>query len=131
MLAEIKQRYKDWRKRRFLKKHHCDSWEQYNRWYDPDINGRSTQVRYFYYGYPYFYCFENRNHNIYNWNSLENLRCWAETHCQHKYRMDIFRVIKCPATSNEWEINDLGGRDYIFIAFKNEHDAFKFMLKWA
>lgn len=119
----------------FLKKHHCDSWEQYNRHYDSDINWRSSRVRDFYHGYPFFYCFENRQHDIYSWDlgydGCYVVNLWCKEHCSDKYRTDMFRVIKCPATSNQWVMNDLGGSDYMFIAFKNEHDAFKFMLKWG
>jgi hypothetical protein len=31
----------------------------------------------------------------------------------------------------EWEFNDLGGGDYIFVAFNNEKDYMMFLLRWA
>jgi hypothetical protein len=39
--------------------------------------------------------------------------------------------MNAPGTAWEWHINELGGGDYIFIAFKDEVDFMMFMLKWA
>jgi hypothetical protein len=38
--------------------------------------------------------------------------------------------MKAPATANEWEINELGGGDYIFVAFKEQRDYTWFILRW-
>jgi hypothetical protein len=40
------------------------------------------------------------------------------------------RVINCPATSWEWEVNELGGEDKIFVATNNERDAMMIALKY-
>lgn len=132
----LRTQIKAWQDSRFLKKHGCENWQQYHRWYDPDISPRSSRVRDFYRGYPYLYCFESRQHDVYSWNlDCDGRRTavgrWCDEHCSDKHRMDMFRVIKCPATSNEWEMNDLGGGDYIFAAFKNERDFLMFTLRWA
>jgi hypothetical protein len=39
--------------------------------------------------------------------------------------------MKAPSTGNEWHINELGGGDYIFAAFKDPEDFFIFRLKWG
>ena len=41
------------------------------------------------------------------------------------------RVINCPATANQWEINELGGEDKIFVATNNERDALMIALKYS
>ena len=40
------------------------------------------------------------------------------------------RVINCPATAWEWEVNELGGEDKIFVATNNEQDALMIALKY-
>jgi hypothetical protein len=40
------------------------------------------------------------------------------------------RVINCPATSWEWEVNELGGEDKIFVATNNQQDAMMIALKY-
>jgi hypothetical protein len=39
--------------------------------------------------------------------------------------------MKAPSTGNEWTINELGGGDHVFIAFKNEQDLIMFALRWS
>lgn len=43
----------------------------------------------------------------------------------------VMRVIKCPATADEWEINELGGEDRLFVATNNEQDALVISLRWS
>jgi hypothetical protein len=62
---------------------------------------------------------------------LSRLTEWCDANCTDKWRNDIHRVIKCPATANQWEVNELGGLDFIFFAFKNESDYINFVLRWA
>jgi hypothetical protein len=45
--------------------------------------------------------------------------------------MDFHRAMNAPGTAWEWHINELGGGDYIFAAFKDPEDFFMFSLKWA
>ena len=134
-LNYFRTRIKQWQDRRFLKRHGVETWAQYNRQYDPDINWRATRVKDFYQGYPYVYCFENRNHDVYYWDigfdGTYVVGNWCDDNCKDKYRMDFHRVIKYPSTANQWEMNDLGGGDYVFAAFKNERDFFMFALKWS
>lgn len=41
------------------------------------------------------------------------------------------RVIKCPATANQWEVNGIGGEDHIFVATNNDKDAIIIALKYS
>ena len=132
LLTYLRTKIKTWQDNRFLKRHGCESWAQYNRQYDPDINWRATRVNDFYHGYPYVYCFENHRHEVYHWDVhidgtyvIDN---WCDDNCKGKHRMDFHRVIKY---HNQWEFNDLGGGDYIFAAFKNERDFNWFLMRWS
>jgi hypothetical protein len=135
LLTYLRTKIKTWRDRRFLKKHGCDNWYQYNRQYDPDINWRATRIKDFYQGYPYVYCFENHKHEVYYWDLGIDGACivgnWCDENCKDKHRMDFHRAMNAPGTAWEWHINELGGGDYIFAAFKDPEDFFMFSLKWA
>ncbi len=131
----ITSKYSEYKDRKFLKKHNCSTWKEYHKYNDPDVDRIASRIRYFYRGYPYMYCFENHNHDIYNWDLAYDgtyiVIDWCEKNCKDKFRLDGHRAIKCPATTNEWEINEIGGGDYYFAAFKNNRDYTLFLLRWT
>ena len=135
MIQKILDRYAQWKERRFLAKHGCKTREQYEHRYDPNVNYRASKIKDFYHGYPYVYCFENRIHDIYVWDlgfdGLYEPHKWCKENCVDNFRFDFHRAIKYPSTSNEWEINDLGGGDYIFFACKDPKDYTLFLLRWS
>lgn len=134
--AAVKKR----RETRFLKKHGCETWDEYNRRYDPDILHRATRIRDYYHGYPYVYCVENSNHYAYQLlhdygpggyrYGYDEIVDWCKEHIKYKHRTDCHRVFRAPSTANEWEINEIGGLDYLFFAFQDERDYNWFMLRW-
>lgn len=140
-MFRIKARIRKWKAERKLKKSGYDNWEQYRRVRDPDVSLCSSRIRHFYKGYKYFHCFEDRSHYVYKLlydygpggvrYGDDDMYEWCEKHMMFNYRIDMHRAIKCPATADEWEINELGGGDYWFVAFKRECDYFHFMLRWA
>jgi hypothetical protein len=133
VISKLKQVYVDWKERRFLKRHGCENRKQYERRYDPDIHYRATEIKQFYHGYPYIHCFENRAHQIYWWDlgldGSKEIVEWAEANLEGKFRFDGHRCIK--NYWGEWEINEIGGGDYYFVAFKSDLDMFNFKLRWA
>jgi len=140
-MLRLRARFRKWKAERKLKKSGYKSWEHYRRNNDPNVSWRSTKVKDFYYGYKYVYCFEDRNHYAYELlydygpggirYGNDDIYDWMDQNARFTSRLDVFRVIKYPSTSNEWEMNDLGGGDYIFAAFKNEREYLHFMLRWA
>jgi hypothetical protein len=140
-LNYLRSRIKFWRDNRFLKRHGCDTWEQYNYLFDPDREVRCARVKDYYRGYPYWHVFDNRKHYCYDLlydlgpggyrMGYHDVMAWCDAKCQGKHRFDFMRVIKCPATANQWEQNELGGEDYIFAAFKNERDYLWFLMRWS
>lgn len=135
IIKYLSKKFKLWRERRFLRKHGCDSWQQYNHRYDPNINKRATRIKDFYAKYPYVYCFENHKHEVYYWDiaidGMYRLDQWCQKNCKGKYRFDFHRAMNAPATANQWEINELGGGDYIFVAFQEQRDYNWFILRWS
>ena len=133
LLTYLRTTVKNWRDNRFLKRHGCTSWEQYNRTFDPDYNIRASRVKDYYHGYPFVHCFENHKHIVYEWgihiDGIYWLSQWCNKHCKGKYRFDFQRIIK--NWEDEWEVNELGGTDYIFVAFKEQRDYTWFMLRWS
>ena len=129
----LKQKYLDWREKRFLKKHGCENRAQYERMYDPDYNMWATRVKDYYFGYPYVHCVTDRDHTIYFWDlgwcGMIAIHQWCKENCKDKFRIDFLQVLKDSYT-DEWEVNGMGGGDYIFIAFKNESDMMWFKLRW-
>jgi hypothetical protein len=144
MFERLKQQWQAWQDRKFLRRHRCDSWAEYHRIYDPDYNCHADRIGNFYHGYPYVYCFENHNHYIYQMIAdygpggcrygYHIARDWTEEHSQDKVRFDFHRVFKQPeygTVTEEWWINEIGGQDLVFAAFKNERDYLMFTLRWA
>ena len=147
MGLQLVKRYCEWKDRRFLKKHGCKTWAQYNKQYDPDYNLRASRIRDFYHGYPYIYCFDNYKHYAYQKigdygpggiiTGIDEIQKWVSNNTKNKTRFDFLRVIKVGAvhldntTSEEWWINEIGGGDLIFVAFKEERDYLIFSLRWA
>lgn len=135
LLDTISKKYQDWKDDRFLHNHGCDNWDQYHRIYDPDYHPRATQIRDYYHGYPNWTLFKDHNHIVYHWDlgydGMYVISQWCKENLKGKFRFDYHRVINCPATAWQWEINELGGSDYIFFACKDPEDFFIFKLKWG
>lgn len=140
-LRRIKAWFRKRKSDRFLKKHHCKTWAHYLRVYDPDHNVRASRITDYYHGYKHIHVIEQRDHYAYQciydygpggfregWMDLIE---WCEKNCKDKFRFDMHRAMKAPATAYQWEINELAGGDYIFAAFKDERDYMHFLLRWS
>lgn len=132
---ELLDRWDFYRHAAYLKKRGWTE-EDYQRYEDPNINIRATRIKDYYWGYPYTYAFTSTRKLP--WTKFENwLDCynemnqWCTDNCKGKFRSDILRVLKEPSTGNEWELNDIGGGDALFYAFKDPKDYTIFCLKWA
>jgi hypothetical protein len=124
---------------RKLKKSGYRSWSHYKHNRDPDVERYANHIDDFYKGYPYIYACPNPNHyayqhiadygpggTIYGFNEIE---FWCHEKIRWNFRCDFHRVYE-----NQWgkmELNDIGGYDTIFFAFKREQDFTHFLLRWA
>jgi hypothetical protein len=132
---DLKGRWDFYRHAAYLKKRGWTE-EEFQDYEDPDRNIRATRLRDYYRGYPYKHGFTSTQTlpwtKFSNWmDCYEEMNAWCKSNCRAKFRSDILRVIKCPATANEWELNDIGGGDALFYAFKDSRDYTMFLLRWS
>lgn len=135
VVEEMKDRWDFYRHAAYLKKMGWTE-EQYQKYNDPDYNIRATRIKDYYHGYPYVYAFTSTRNlpwtKFNNWmDCYKEMNQWCKGNCKNKFRSDILRVIRAPSTSNEWELNEIGGGDALFYAFKNSKDYTLFLLRWA
>lgn len=133
-------RWKHYKDAWFLRKHGCKTWKEYHRNNDPDVCYRASQVKDYYFGYPYVHRFDH-NHQIYDWDIFYSgwdiVETWTNANCQDKFRFDALRVMPQQGigvdgqSETVWFINELGGGDYMYVAFKSQRDYTWFMLKWG
>jgi hypothetical protein len=133
MFKSIKEYWNRYREKRFLRRHSCSNWREYNRRYDTDFNNRATEINSIYHGYSHVYQFTDHKHTIYDWDlgydGAYVVERWCEQNLCGKFRLDFHRVIE--DSCGKWVINELGGGDYIFAAFKDPQDFTHFMLRWS
>jgi len=130
---DLKNRWDFYRHAAYLKK---KGWteEDYQNYEDPDRNIRATRIKDYYGGYQHIHAFTTTRTlpwiEFENWmDCYKEINHWCKTNCQGKFRSDILRVFKAPC--NEWELNDIGGGDALFYAFKDSRDFTMFCLRWA
>lgn len=134
-LVNIKNYWNSYKHNKYLKKR---GWTEldYQKHHDPDCNYRSTCIKDYYRGYPYFHVFTSTRTMPWtefgNWmDCYKGMNDWCESNCLNKFRSDIHRVIKEPSNSNEWEMNEMSGGDALFYAFKDSRDYTIFLLRWT
>lgn len=134
----LKQAYKDWRHRRFLKKHNLTQ-RQFDLRYDPDYDARGNRVRRdIFHGYPFVFRYPSSNSDLlpypglgWNVDRVDEMKEWCETNCRGKWRNNWHRVLEDVWYDNEWEVNEIAGGDIMFFGFKDSQDAMMFTLRWA
>lgn len=141
MISKLLKKYQQWKDCRFLKNHGCETWDQYHRRFDPDYNIRATRISDYYHGYPYWHVFDNYKHYCYQFLSdhgtggrrygYDDINAWCKQNLAHRFRLDVLRVARWPRPDGEWAINELGGEDRIFMAFKDQKEYMNFLLRWG
>lgn len=129
----LKDRWDFYRHAAYLKKRGWTE-EQYQRYEDPDKNDRANSIKDYYHGYAYFTTFESSRGDPWtrypSWiDGYDAIQSWCKENCKDKWRTDIHRVIK--DYCGNWQLNDVGGGDVLFFAFKSQEDCFMFKLKWG
>ena len=137
VLRRIKARIRKWRSDRFLNKHNCTSYKQYNRFYDPGVNFKAACIDTFYSKlvYPYVYHFSNPNHTIHQFETdgfhfkcvgFYEVNRWCEKNCKGKFRFDHHLVIH-----EDHARFNVNGISTFTVAFSDEKDYTWFMLRWS
>ena len=124
---------------RKLKKSGYDNWRQYKHNRDNDVDKYANHLEHFYKGYPYIYACPNPSHYAYQLlydygpgghrYGFHEIEDWCSEKIRWGYRVDYHRVWK--NYDGSYELNDIGGSDIIFYAFKREQDFTHFLLRWA
>lgn len=144
ILKRIKAYIRFKKSQRFLRKHRVSSWREYKSVYDEDIINRATLISQYYHGYPYLCYFEKVPPGITDWRDwFSEMHNWVDKNCSDKVRHDIHRVIREKGLIHneyddtmlwsdieEFSLNDVGGHDVLFFAFKSEKDLAWFKLRW-
>lgn len=133
-MRKLLQYYKDWKEKRFLRKHGCATRKQYERRYDPDTDYYAHSIKQFYKGYEHIAIFPPEGYADYGFhgvqpffNSIDEMEEWCENNCVDKWRHDWHRGIRC---INDFEFNGIGNEDIVSFVFKNTNDAMMFKLKF-
>ena len=129
----LKNKWSFYRHAAYLKKMDWTE-EQYQDYNDPDRNIRASRIKDYYHGYTHLVAFESSQGDPWSrypsWiDAYSAIEEWCKENCEDKWRTDIHRVIK--DYWGNWELNDIGGIDSLFFAFKNQEDCFMFKLKWG
>lgn len=133
-MFDLKTKWNAWREKRFLKRHGCTTREEYDQHYDKDVCKYSNQVENYYQGYPYIHAFVSSHKTPFDqfgdWlEGLTVLRDWCRVTCKKKWRTDMLRVRL--DSGNLWVMDEMGGGDVVFFAFKSEQDLLWFRLRWV
>jgi len=130
---DMKGRWDFYRHAAYLKK---KGWteEEFQKYEDPDRNISASRIKDYYHGYPYIVVFTTSRGDPWtrylDWlTAYSAIETWCKENCEDKWRTDIHRVIQ--DYWGNWEMNDIGGGDALFFAFKDVNDAFMFKLKWG
>lgn len=130
IINSLKERYITWRTGKDKAQR---DWEA---WYDSNVNYCATRIKDMFKNFEYiiivnpdkFFQFDP-----FAWVPSEDAKQYfyparpLGKNCVWRFE----RVIKYPSTSNEWEVNDLGGEDKVFVATNSSEDAIMIALKYA
>ncbi len=146
VLEELKGHWDFYRHAAYLKKMGWTE-EAYQKQTDPDYNSRADSVRGYYHGYKHVHAFTTTRTSPFTdyptWmDAYQAIQTWCKENCQDKVRDDILRANKQTGLRQvddgvewieepEWFINELGGGDVLFFAFKSSKDYTLFCLRWS
>lgn len=138
-LRRIKAWIRKKRAERKLKKSGYSNWRQYRHYRDPNVNNYANHLDDFYTGYSYIYAIKDYSHFAYQMLAdygpgglrfgYDEIRDWLDEKIRLNYRVDIHRV--WVDQYGRAELNDIGGSDIIYFAFRHEKDFTHFLLRWA
>lgn len=140
MIEQLKNRWKGYKEKRFLASYGCETWREYERRYDKDIGPMARWAHTYYHGYPHIFplnpeglrgCMRKtrpRGFHPYH-DQCEQMMAWCEQNCTGKWRNDWHRGWW--DLQGNYELNEIGGGDIMFFAFKEESDYVWFTLVWS
>ena len=131
LIDSAKERYLTWKTGK------TKSEREWEAWYEQNVNYRATRIKDMFKHFEHIIIVDPdkffNHHEPFAWvpNKDAKQYFWPqrplETTCVWRFE----RVINCPATAWQWEINELGGEDKVFVATNNEQDALMIAMKYA
>lgn len=108
-------------------------WEE---WYADNVNYRSTRIKDMFSRFKHIIIVDSNKFfqfDPFAWVPCEDAKqyLWPQRSLGDNAVWRFERVINCPATAWQWEINELSGEDKVFVATNNEQDAIMIALKFG
>ncbi len=138
-MLRLKARIRKYRAYRKLKKSGYTTWRAYRHNNDKGVAKYAQCVEDFYIEYPYVYSCPNPKHYAYQliadygpagqYFGYEEMNDWCHEKIRWNFRCDCHRVWE--NSQGKMELNDIGGYDIIYFAFKREQDFTHFLLRWS
>ena len=131
MIEWIKDKYLTWRTGKDKDQR---DWEA---WYETNVNYRSVRIKDMFRKFEYVLEVDWQKFLEHNdpfaWVPVADAvqYFWPTRPLGENAVWRIERVMKAPATAYEWEINELGGEDKVFVATNNQRDAVMIALKYT
>lgn len=110
---------------------------EYLTWYEQNINVRATKIKDIFRNFKHIVIVDPAKffnlEEPFGWIVCEEAEqyFWPNKPLGENAVWRFERVINCPATAWEWEINELGGADKVFVATNNSEDAFMLALMYS
>jgi hypothetical protein len=127
-------RIKDWYLTRKTGKTRAErEWED---WYEQNVNYRATRIKDMFKNFEHIIVVDSNKFFQFDpfvWVPTEEAKqyFWPDRPLGENAVWRFERVMKTPSTAWEWEINELGGADTVFVATNNGKDAIMIALKYT
>ncbi len=131
---DLFERLKDWYLTRKTGKTKVErEWEA---WYEQNVNYRATRIKDMFRNFEHIIMVDPDKFFKFDpfvWVPCDNAKqyFWPARPLGENCVWRFERVINAPSTAWEWEINELGGYDRVFVATNNEQDAIMIALKYG
>ncbi len=132
---KVTEQVKDWYLTRKTGKTKAE--REYILWYEQTVNLRATRIKNMFDNFKHIVRVDTEKFfNLdepFGWSVCEDAKqyFWPNRELGNNCVWRFERVMNCPATAWEWEINELGGEDKVFVATNNGQDALMIALKYS
>lgn len=109
---------------------------EWETWYESNVNYRATRIKDMFKNFKHIIIVDSNKFfqfDPFTWVPTEDAKqyFWPARPLGENCVWRFERVINCPATAWQWEVNELGGADTVFVATNNDRDAMMIALKYA
>lgn len=129
ILNQIKERFLTWHTKKTTEQ------RQWEAWYEDNVNYRATKINDMFKKFKHVIVVDSSKFfqfDPFSWVPCEDAKqyLWPQRELGDNAVWRFERVINCPATAWQWEINELGGEDHVFVATNSDRDAMMIALKF-